>query len=105
VNTPHGAVLSAAMYLASGSGAPPQPGGCLTQWHIHSDLCFSGSTVAGNDTSGACPSGSFNKTTAPMMHVWLVPVSGGPLAPDPPALSEIEAAGGLPALTPVNGPA
>jgi hypothetical protein len=108
VNTPHGAVLSAAMYLAprtEAGAAPPQPGGCLTQWHIHSDLCFSGGTVVGNDNSGACSAGSVNKTTAPMMHVWLTPVPGGPLTPDPPASSEIEAADQLPARIPANGTA
>lgn len=108
VNTTHGAVLSAAMYLAPGAGAgslPPQPGGCLTQWHIHSDLCFSAGTVVGNDNSGACSAGSVNRTTAPMMHVWLTPVTGGPLAPDPPASSEVQAADQLPARTPPNATA
>ncbi len=49
VNTAHGAVLSAAMYLMprDGSGRPPQPGGCLTQWHIHNNLCFSAGSVVG----------------------------------------------------------
>ncbi len=89
VNTAHGAVLSAAMYLEPRSAGPnpPQPGGCLTQWHIHNDLCFSGGRVVGNDNAGSCAAGSVNQTTQPMMHVWLTPVSGGPLAPDPPARS------------------
>ena len=40
-NTPHGAVLVAAMYITTPNGATPQPGGCLTQWHVHTNLCFS----------------------------------------------------------------
>ncbi len=49
VNTAHGAVLSAAMYLMpfTASQRPPQPGGCLTQWHIHTNLCFRATGVVG----------------------------------------------------------
>jgi hypothetical protein len=108
VNTAHGAVLSAAMYLmprSAGAAHPPQPGGCLTQWHIHTDLCFNAGRVVGNDSARPCPAGSVNRTTSPMMHVWLTPVAGGPLAPDPPAASEVQAASEVPALSPPNGPA
>jgi len=107
VNTAHGAVLSAAMYLVPKGQAPPQPGGCLTQWHIHTDLCFStnGGTVVGTDANSSCGAGSVNKVTQPMMHVWMTPVSGGPLAPDPPALTEVEAALKMPLLDPPNGTA
>ena len=107
VNTSHGAVLSAAMYLALGSasaaGNPPQPGGCLMEWHTHSDLCFSGARVVGNNAKGACSSGSTNQTTRPMMHVWMAPVSGGPLAPDPGPVAEVQAAAQLPPLAVANG--
>ena len=105
VNTSHGAVLSAAMYLMpqSNDATPAQPGGCLTQWHIHTDLCFRSGKVVGNDNAaGTCSSGSVNRTTQPMMHVWLTPVSGGPLAPDPPAVSEVRAAGEVPPLATPN---
>jgi hypothetical protein len=105
VNTAHGAVLSAAMYLDPKDTTPPQPGGCLTKWHIHTDLCFSSGRVVGNDSNGSCSSGSANQVTAPMMHVWMTPVSGGPLVPDPPALSEVKAAATMPALSPPNGAA
>lgn len=104
VNTPRGAVLSAAMYLMpQGAGAPPQPGGCLTQWHIHTDLCFSGGRVVGNNSRGACSAGSDNQTTQPMMHVWLTSITGGPLAPDPPALDQVLSARAAPAPSPPNG--
>jgi hypothetical protein len=105
VNTAHGAVLSAAMYLVPRGENTPQPGGCLTQWHIHTDLCFSGGRVVGNDASSSCDSGSINEVTQPMMHVWLTPVPGGPLAPDPSGLSEVEAALKMPTLNPQNGTA
>jgi hypothetical protein len=92
VNTAHGAVLSAAMYLVPKDSTPPQPGGCLTQWHIHTDLCFSSDRVVGTDGQGSCSGGSTNRVTPPMMHVWLTPVDGGPLAPDPSALAQVQGA-------------
>ena len=105
VNTSHGAVLSAAMYLVPRGQQPPQPGGCLTQWHIHTDLCLSGGRVVGNDANTACAAGSVNRVTQPMMHVWLTPVTGGPLTPDPPALNEVEAALKMPTADPPNAAA
>jgi hypothetical protein len=105
VNTAHGAVLSAAMYLVPRGMTAPQPGGCLTQWHIHTDLCFSSGRVVGTNTNGSCAAGSTNQVTQPMMHVWMTPVSGGPLAPDPPAVSEVVAAAQMPVINPQNGTA
>jgi hypothetical protein len=108
VNTAHGAVLSAAMYLvppAAASQRPPQPGGCLTQWHVHTNLCFRDGMVVGIDNGGSCPAGSVNRTTPPMMHVWLAPVSGGPLAVDPAAVDQILAAAQLPVPRTPNGTA
>jgi hypothetical protein len=105
VNTSHGAVLAAAMYLSPKGTTPSQPGGCLTQWHIHTDLCFSGGRVVGTSANAACAPGSVKQVTQPMMHVWMVPVSGGPLAPDPPALSEVQAAASMPVPAPPNGTA
>ncbi len=41
--TPYGPVLVAAMYLMPSQGDPgPMPGGCLTQWHAHTNLCTGG---------------------------------------------------------------
>jgi hypothetical protein len=84
-NTPRGAVLAAAMYITRPGGATPQPGGCLTQWHVHTNLCLSrGRGVVGVVTAAhpACPPGSLNRVTPPMMHIWFVPVPGGPTAID-----------------------
>jgi hypothetical protein len=84
-NTPEGAVLAAAMYITSPGGPTPQPGGCLTQWHVHTNLCLGrglgvvGAVGAGHQT---CPAGSANRVTPPMMHIWFVPVPGGPTAID-----------------------
>jgi hypothetical protein len=86
-NTSHGAVLVAAMYTLAGNQVgqmPPMPGGCLTQWHAHTNLCFSDATaeVVGSTRRGPCRPGSTNRVTQPMIHVWLVPVPGGPLTVD-----------------------
>jgi hypothetical protein len=91
-NTPHGAVLAAAMYISSPShGTTPQPGGCLTQWHVHTNLCLSGVAVVGT-ARAACPAGSANRVTPPMLHVWFVPIPGGPTAVDAPNPQVVRAA-------------
>ena len=108
VNTAHGAVLSAAMYLmpqGAGTSDPPQPGGCLTQWHVHTDLCIGDGKVVGTNQAGPCATGSFNRVTPPMMHVWMTPVAGGPLAPDPSARSEVLGTLSVPTLGQPNGTA
>jgi hypothetical protein len=43
---------------------------CFTQWHIHTDPCMSAGQVVGSDATAACPAGSVNQVTQPMMHVW-----------------------------------
>jgi len=73
------------------------------QWHTHSDLCFSGGSVVGNDQQGSCAAGNVNQTARPMRHVWMTPVAGGPLAPDPGALAEVVAAGQVAPLAVPNG--
>lgn len=94
-NTPRGAVLVAAMYITSPGGPAPQPGGCLTQWHVHTNLCLSrGHGVVGVVTAAhpTCPPGSRNRVTPPMMHIWFVPIPGGPTAIDAPATEIVRAA-------------
>jgi hypothetical protein len=104
-NTSTGPVLVAAMYIMPGessASATPDPGGCLMQWHIHTNLCFNGrSQVVGIDNAGACPGGSANRTTQPMMHVWLAPVPGGPLTVDASTKQIVDAAK---ALAPADPP-
>jgi hypothetical protein len=101
-NTARGAVLVAAMYLMPPSGqTPPQPGGCLTQWHVHTNLCLSGLKVTGTDTAGSCTSG-VNEVTPPMVHVWLVPDGSGPLDPEPANVAVFQGARTL-VPNPANG--
>jgi hypothetical protein len=105
-NTPKGAVLVAAMYITSPGGPTPQPGGCLTQWHVHTNLCVSRSLgVVGvvNSGSSTCPAGSRNRVTPPMMHIWFVPIPGGPTAIDAPDQQVVQAAERVAA--PANGTA
>ena len=105
-NTPHGAVLVAAMYITTPGGPTPQPGGCLTQWHIHTNLCLVDriAVVAViNAAHPTCPQGSRNRITPPMMHVWFVPIPGGPTAIDAPDRAIVLAAEQVRA--PHNGPA
>jgi hypothetical protein len=101
-NTATGPRLVAAMYLMpNGSTAtPPQPGGCLTQWHIHTNLCFNSSNVVVGITNsqGKCPAGSTNRVTQPMIHVWLAPITGGPLMVDAPDAQVVAAANQLPVV-------
>jgi hypothetical protein len=105
-NTPKGAVLVAAMYITSQGGPTPQPGGCLTQWHVHTDLCLTPSLdVVGGVGPGqpTCPPGSVNRVTPAMIHVWFVPIPGGPTAIDAPDQQVVQAAQQVPA--PANGTA
>jgi hypothetical protein len=97
-NTAHGAVLVAAMFITSPGGPTPQPGGCLTQWHVHTNLCLSGGRVTGvvAAASSSCPAGSANHVTPPMIHVWFVPVPGGPTAIDATNAQIVQAADQVP---------
>ncbi|MDR2984809.1 MAG: hypothetical protein LBV34_08205 [Nocardiopsaceae bacterium] len=99
-NTPKGAVLVAAMYITTPGGATPQPGGCLTQWHVHTNLCLRGGVgVVGVVTAAhpGCPAGSRNQITPPMMHIWFVPIPGGPTAIDASDAQIVHAAERVPA--------
>ena len=94
-NTPRGAVLVAAMYITTRDGPTPQPGGCLTQWHVHTNLCLApGLDVVGAIGPGqsSCPAGSVNRVTPAMIHVWFVPIPGGPTAIDAPDPQVVRAA-------------
>jgi hypothetical protein len=90
--TARGWVLAAAMYMTEGNGvAGPMPGGCLTQWHAHTNLCISQTTHV-IEGFAPCAAGSFPIQTPEMLHVWQIPVPGGPLALDPSDLEVVEAA-------------
>ena len=107
-NTSHGAVLAAAMYIAPKGRATPQPGGCLTQWHVHTNLCLTNLGVVVGVVSAVhstCPTGSANNVTPPMMHVWFVPIPGGPTAIDAPDTQVVRAAEHVGSGGNANGPA
>jgi hypothetical protein len=93
-STPYGPVLVAAMYLMPSVGEDgPMPGGCLTQWHAHTNLCTgSTGTIMGFVSDGTCPAGENHFPTPEMLHVWQVPVPGGPLTMDPTDQQVVEAA-------------
>jgi len=93
--TPYGPVLVAAMYLMpSGGEHGPMPGGCLTQWHAHTNLCTGGPSglISGFQTNGVCPTGENPLATPEMLHVWQAPVPGGPLTMDPTDQQVVESA-------------
>jgi hypothetical protein len=84
-------LLEAAMYtLAAGarfSDIPPLFQSPLTQFHVHTNLCFRGTSdplqyvVAGlTDASGNCPAGTFKFPPTPMIHAWIVANPCGPFS-------------------------
>jgi hypothetical protein len=64
----------------------PDVGTGVIHWHDHGNLCFgdeSGNVViTGTTDSGACPAGSINVPTPPMVHVWRYDTPCGPFAVD-----------------------
>jgi hypothetical protein len=85
-NTKHGPVLIGAMFQMKHIGQfGPDPGGPLTAWHEHENICV---TPIGFEFSlmtpfATCPLGSINISATPMLHVWIVDnPKGGPFAVD-----------------------
>ena len=85
-NTKHGPVLLGAMFQMKHIGQfGPDPGGPLTAWHQHENICF---TPFGFEFSlmtpfATCPLGAIDLSVPPMLHVWIVDnPKGGPFALD-----------------------
>jgi hypothetical protein len=85
-NSKHGPVLIGAMFQMKHIGQfGPDPGGPLTAWHQHENICF---TPLGLEFSfmtpfGTCPVGAIDVSVSPMLHVWIVDnPNGGPFAVD-----------------------
>jgi len=85
-NSKHGPVLLGAMFQMKHLGQfGPDPGGPLTAWHQHENICF---TPFGFEFSlmtpfATCPLGAIDLSVAPMLHVWIVDnPKGGPFAVD-----------------------
>ena len=58
----------------------PALAGELTSWHLHDNLCFSGTSLVAIARGGTCPPGSVLTITPPMLHVWMIPRPCGPFA-------------------------
>lgn len=71
-----GDAVQGAMFIMEEVGASgPMVGGCLTLWHAHDNLCYSGPPNEGGTVNwlvdmGGCPSGSMLYMTPEMLHVY-----------------------------------
>lgn len=84
-NSKHGPVLIGAMFQMKNLGQfGPDPGGPLTAWHQHQNICFTpfGLEFSLMSPTVTCPIGSIDISAPPMLHVWIVPNPGGPFAVD-----------------------
>lgn len=74
--TRSGPLLLGAMYMMPNARTPGLAiGGALTEWHVHTNLCFSpiGQQLVGIQSPfETCPLGTLNAPTPPMLHVWTV---------------------------------
>lgn len=95
-NTWHGPVLLGAMFEMPKLGEfGPDPGGPLTAWHQHVNICV---TPLGFEFSlmtpfAVCPLGAIDVSVPAMLHVWIVDnPKGGPFAVDidPAVVAEID---------------
>lgn len=85
-NTKHGPVLLGAMFQMKNLGQfGPDPGGPLTAWHQHENICFTpfGFEFSFMTPFATCPIGAIDISASPMLHVWIVDnPKGGPFAVD-----------------------
>jgi hypothetical protein len=84
-NTSGGPLLVGAMFIMPDGQCPADFGGPITDWHVHTNLCYSrpqGGRLVNVETARqpTCPAGSYNHVSQWMLHVWTVPVPGGPFA-------------------------
>jgi hypothetical protein len=84
--TARGPVLVGVVYLMNVPGEfGPDIGGCLTRWHVHTNVCYNGyGLIVAQLTAEQpiCPMGSVHLIPPPALHVWFVDVPGGRFAPD-----------------------
>jgi hypothetical protein len=84
-NTKSGPMLLGAMFQMKRAGDfGPDPGGPLTAWHQHENICFSplGLEFSLMTPTATCPVGSIDVTAPPMLHVWIVDNPAGRFAVD-----------------------
>jgi hypothetical protein len=84
-HTDRGPVVVAAVYLMNRAGEPGRSvGGCLTQWHVHNNLCSSdpanGMVTGVRTQGGRCPREQVAWAAPPMLHTWVIDIPGGPFA-------------------------
>jgi hypothetical protein len=95
-NSGHGPVLLGAMFEMKRIGQfGPDPGGPLTPWHEHLNVCFTpfGTEFSLMSPLAVCPLGSIDISAPPMLHVWIVRnPQGGQFAIDidPKVVSQID---------------
>jgi hypothetical protein len=81
-----GPLLAGAMFQMPRLGElGPDPGGPLTAWHVHQNLCVSavGFQISFATPYATCPLGAVIVTLPAMLHVWTVNnPAGGPFAID-----------------------
>jgi hypothetical protein len=73
---PDGMVRGVMFLMEQVGDEGPQVGGCLTQWHAHENVCFTGHFLEGGDFAGLatwspCPEGSMVRLTPQMLHVFV----------------------------------
>jgi hypothetical protein len=84
-NTKHGPVLLGAMFQMKHIGQfGPDPGGPLTAWHQHENICFTpfGFEFSLMTPTATCPLGAIDLSVSPMLHVWVVDNPQGQFAVD-----------------------
>ncbi len=84
-NTKHGPVLLGAMFQMQRIGEfGPDPGGPVTAWHQHQNICFTpfGFEFSLLTPTSTCPLGAIDISAPAMLHVWIVDNPSGPFAID-----------------------
>jgi len=84
-NSRQGPVLLGAMFQMKKIGQfGPDPGGPVTAWHQHENICFTpfGFEFSLLTPTATCPLGAVSISVPPMLHVWIVDNPGGPFAVD-----------------------
>jgi hypothetical protein len=84
-NSRHGPVLLGAMFQMKTLGVfGPDPGGPLTAWHQHQNVCFTpfGLEFSLMTPTSTCPLGAIDISAPAMLHVWIVDNPGGKFAVD-----------------------
>ena len=84
-NSRNGPVLLGAMFQMKRIGEfGPDPGGPVTAWHQHENICFTpiGIEFSLLSPTATCPIGAISISAPPMLHVWVVDNPTGPFAID-----------------------